>query len=60
MIELWVKYVALGGAAGLDEFTRWLGGDGPISRYEHDIIAVALTEHFTESGFGHPIDYAFD
>jgi hypothetical protein len=57
VFDLWHKYVAVGGDAGPDELDRWLHDDEISSDYDHDLIALALNEHFAAAGFGHPVEY---
>ena len=57
VFDLWHKYVAVGGDATPDELGRWLQDDESISDYDHDLIALALNEHFAAAGFGHPVEY---
>jgi hypothetical protein len=55
--DLWCRYVALGGSGTVAELSAWLTGARLIDSRDHDIIAVALNEHFAAHGFGQPIDY---
>lgn len=58
MEQLWVAYMALGGSvmpAGLEAF---LSGSGPLAAHDHDMVAHALNERFSDRGQDHPLPYA--
>jgi hypothetical protein len=56
--ELWLAYVGLGGSLGKDDLEAALRGTLPLSDHEHDMIAQALNDYFTERGQDHPVAYA--
>ena len=56
--ELWLAYVGLGGSLGEDDLEAALRGTLPLSDHEHDMIAQALNDYFTERGQDHPVAYA--
>ena len=57
--ELWLGYLALGGAATLDEFRREIGARGELPRREHNLIAQALNEWFLDHSIDtFPVAYA--
>ena len=58
--ELWSAYLGLGGMMTLPELVVALQGDRAISSYEHNMVAQALNDHFTEHGQDHPVAYAED
>jgi anti-anti-sigma factor len=55
--ELWVDYYALGGANTVAQLTAILRGDRPLTREDHDRLALALNDRFREEGFGEPLSY---
>jgi len=58
--QLWVSYVGLGGMRDHDQLQASLEGKSPLSSYEHDLVAQALNDHFTERGQNHPVAYAHE
>ena len=56
--ELWLRYFELGGMSTSVELEAYLYGALQPSNHEHDMIAHALNERFTELGGDHPIPYA--
>lgn len=58
--ELWVRYFALGGMAPALELEAVCHGAMIASDPEHDRIAHALNERFTELGRNHPVPYLED
>jgi hypothetical protein len=58
--ELWLRYFELGGMrTGLELEAVLLGFLQP-SIHDHDVIAHALNERFTEMGGDHPVPYFGD
>ncbi len=57
VVDLWARYVRLGGDASERDFGRWLRGEQGIASFDHDVIALALNEHFADVGFGQPVEY---
>ena len=54
--DVWLKYFAVGGNGSLDDVERWLdSGDSPGR--EHNLLAQALNDVFTERGLDHPVAY---
>lgn len=58
--ELWVRYFALGGMAPALELEAVCHGAMVAADPDHDRIAHALNERFTEQGRNHPVPYAGD
>ena len=58
--ELWFRYFALGGMRTALEVEAYLYGALTETAHDHDLIAVALNERFSEMGGGHPIPYSED
>lgn len=55
--ELWMRYFALGGSTGPLQLEAVLHGALVPDDHEHDQIAQALNERFTELGRNHPVPY---
>jgi len=58
--ELWVAYAILGGSLDVEELEAVLDGRRRATNHEHDTIAQALNDHFTERGQDHPVAYSED
>jgi len=58
--QLWSAYLGMGGTLTLPELVATLQGDREISSYDHNMLAQALNDHFTEHGQNHPVAYAQD
>jgi hypothetical protein len=58
--ELWLRYFELGGMSTGFELEAFLFGVITPSDHEHDVIAHALNERFTELGGNHPVAYSGD
>lgn len=58
--ELWAAYAGLGGTMSAGEVEAVLRGEREPTAYEHDVLAQALNDHFTERGQDHPVPYADD
>lgn len=56
--ELWVRYFALGGMTAALELEAVCHGAMTTSDPDHDRIAHALNERFTELGRNHPVPYS--
>lgn len=57
-VELWLRYFGLGGMTPALEFEAILFGLMAPTDYDHDVIAHALNERFTELGRNHPVAYS--
>jgi hypothetical protein len=55
--ELWLDYFALGGDATLSEVNAMVAGETPLSRLDHDRLAVVINERLQQVGFGRPLAY---
>lgn len=55
--QLWMAYFGVGGNASLDEVGRWVSGTAEIPRRDHNYLAQALNDSFTELGEDHPVRY---
>jgi hypothetical protein len=58
--ELWLRYFELGGMSTGFELEAFLYGLVTPEPRNHDVIAHALNERFTELGSNHPVDYLGD
>ena len=58
--QLWLLYFALGGMSDEFEMEAFLVGALRPSPHDHDLIAHALNELFSEHGRNHPIPYLAD
>jgi hypothetical protein len=58
--DLWIRYFALGGMAPALELEAVCHGAMVASELDHDRIAHALNERFTELGRNHPVPYSED
>jgi hypothetical protein len=57
-LELWLRYVGVGGSSAPAELEAYAYGALEPSTMEHNLIAQALNDHFTEQGLNHPVHYA--
>jgi hypothetical protein len=55
--ELWMRYFALGGMSQPLQLEAVLHGALETTAHDHDQIAHALNERFTELGRNHPVPY---
>jgi hypothetical protein len=58
--ELWLRYFELGGMSTGFELEALLHGDLVLTAYDHDVIAHALNERFSEMGGDNPVAYLAD
>jgi hypothetical protein len=58
--ELWLAYAGLGGSMGIDEVKATLRGEREPTAHDHNVLAQALNDYFTERGQDHPVPYAGD
>jgi hypothetical protein len=58
--DLWFRYFELGGMRTALEVQAYLYGALAATPHDHDLIAVALNERFSELGGDHPIPYSDD
>lgn len=56
--DLWRRYVELGGMSTSDEVESILRLEASPTAHDHDVLAHALNERFTELGRNHPVRYA--
>jgi hypothetical protein len=58
--ELWLRYFELGGMSTGFELEAFLYGALTPTPHDHDIIAHAINERFSELGGDHPVPYLAD
>ena len=58
--DLWMRYFALGGMCSAVELEAYLVGALAVASHDHDVLAVALNERFSELGGDHPVPYSGD
>ena len=58
--DLWMRYFALGGMSTALEIEAYLLGALIVPSHDHDVLAVALNERFSELGGDHPVPYSGD
>jgi hypothetical protein len=56
--QLWLRCIGLGGNASAAEIAAFVWGQEQPSSYQHNIIAQALNEYFSERGEDHPVAYS--
>ena len=56
--SLWLRYFELGGMSTPDEVGAYLRRGVVPSAHDHDVLAQALNERFSELGGDHPVAYA--
>src|SRR5215207_4126178 len=57
--QLWTRYFALGGAAGLMEVEAYLHGLMPLPALQRDMLAHAVNERLDELTWPHRVPYTF-
>jgi hypothetical protein len=57
LAELWLRYLALGGTASKARVAAYASGLARPDSYQHNMIAQAINEHFTDLGEDHPVSY---
>ncbi|MBV9095553.1 MAG: hypothetical protein JO132_17055 [Streptosporangiaceae bacterium] len=57
LAELWLRYLALGGTASKTRVAAYAGGLLRPDSYQHNMIAQAINERFTDLGEDHPVSY---
>ena len=55
--ELWVAAIGIGGGFSWADIERIDGDTQDATPLEHDILASALNDHFTDLGQDHPVTY---
>jgi hypothetical protein len=55
--QLWIGYLAVGGTASPAQVRAYARGQIRPDSYQHNMIAQAINEHFTDQGEDHPVSY---
>jgi hypothetical protein len=55
--DLWVASVAMGGNIAQRDIELIASGTAELSPADHDVLAAALNDYFTERGEDHPVRY---
>ena len=53
--ELWLAYIAIGGTVGKAQVAAYARGQDHPDSYQHNMIAQAINDHFTDRGGDHPV-----
>lgn len=56
--DLWLRYFGLGGMGTPDQVRSYLRHGVAPSTHDHDVLAQALNERFSELGRDQPVRYA--
>lgn len=56
-VELWLRYVGLGGQGTLASVELFVSGATPPDRRQHDRLAQALNDRFVDMQLDHPVPY---
>lgn len=60
-IDLWLRYVALGGSIPPQDLLAQIARDGAeLDAYQRDVLALALNERFHELDMDTPVPYVRD
>jgi hypothetical protein len=59
-IDLWLRYFGIGGMSSALQLEGILYGALRPSAPDHDVVAHALNERFSELGRNHPVPYSAD
>jgi hypothetical protein len=57
LAEWWLRYLAVGGTASPDRLAAYASGELRPDSHQHNMIAQAINEHFTDLGEDHPVSY---
>jgi hypothetical protein len=55
--ELWLRYLSVGGTAGPARVAAYARGRLRPDSHQHNMIAQAINEHFTDLGEDRPVSY---
>lgn len=58
--QLWIGYFGVGGNSSVSDLEKWLSGAAALPSREHNLLAQALNDEFTDSGLNHPVPYSGD
>jgi hypothetical protein len=54
-VELWLRYVTMGGSLGQEQFKRALNGLDELNDRDYDVVSAVLNEEFRDAGLGDPL-----
>jgi hypothetical protein len=57
LTELWLSYLAVGGTATPARLAAYAHGMLRPDSHQHNMIAQAINEYFTDRGEDHPVSY---
>jgi hypothetical protein len=57
LADLWLRYLGVGGTASPDRVAAYARGTMIPDSYQHNMIAQAINEYFTDQGEDHPVGY---
>ena len=57
VFHAWMGYFAVGGNASLGDVERWISTTAAVPLREHNLLAQALNDGFTDRGLDHPVRY---
>lgn len=55
--SLWIGYFGLGGNGSLADVNGWLARTVELPALDHDLLAQALNDAFSDQGMGRPLGY---
>ncbi|MDQ3980515.1 MAG: hypothetical protein M3314_13330 [Actinomycetota bacterium] len=58
LYDVWFAYIAVGGDASLRTVQGWLTGAAEPADRDHDFMAQAFNDRFTDEGLNHPVAYS--
>jgi hypothetical protein len=58
--DLWVAVLGIGGELGRRDVEGITTGARSATRAEHDVMAAALNDYFTDRDLDHPIPFSHD
>ncbi len=56
--DVWIGYFAVGGNGSQADVRGWLSSAVGLPAREHDMLAQAVNDRFTEIGLNHPVRYS--
>ena len=57
LTELWLRYLGVGGSATPARLAAYARGELHPGSHQHNLIAQAMNEYFTDRGEDHPVGY---
>ncbi len=58
--QLWIGYFSVGGNCSMADLDDWLSGAAALPDREHNLLAQALNDEFTDIGLNHAVPYTGD